>query len=399
MTTPAEAGMELLAYCRACHWLGHDPYDALNSRLLKFFPFLDVRMARIILTQLNKRSPWNLRPLLQVPRTSNAKGTALALSATVRLSKQGLVNESEAVQMAGRLLELRSPGQRNWCWGYSFPWQTRTVLVPRNAPNLVCTCFAANALLDLFEQTGDPRWFEPAISAADYLLKELFWTEGDSVASFSYPLPLSRTKVHNANFLGAALLSRIHAKSGEERFLEPALRAVRYSVGCQHEDGSWDYGETAKQRWIDHFHTGFNLCALRQVGSFAETVEFDVALRRGLAFYLDHFFTSDHAPKYFHDRTYPLDIHSAAQAIITLIELQGFDRRCAPLADVVLRWTIQNMRDESGCFYYQKHRHWTNRISYLRWSQTWMLLALAFMLEQDDKIKSVPEEKVFLHSC
>src|ERR1700751_4008806 len=77
-------GRELLAYCRNHDWAGHDPYDALNSRLLGTIPFLDWKIPRIAVTQLLKRSPINLRGLLQIPRTQNPKAIALFISALLR---------------------------------------------------------------------------------------------------------------------------------------------------------------------------------------------------------------------------------------------------------------------------------------------------------------------------
>jgi hypothetical protein len=35
------------------------------------------------------------------------------------------------------------------------------------------------------------------------------------------------------------------------------------------------------------------------------------------------------------------------------------------------------MQDSRGHFYFQKRRLFTNRIAYMRWSQAWMLKALA----------------------
>jgi hypothetical protein len=32
--------------------------------------------------------------------------------------------------MIERLRVLRSPATDYWCWGYGFPWQTRTIVVP-----------------------------------------------------------------------------------------------------------------------------------------------------------------------------------------------------------------------------------------------------------------------------
>src|SRR5262249_13167949 len=153
-----------------------------------------------------------------------------------------------------RLGELRSPGVRRWCWGYSFPWQTRTDVVPRWAPNLVCTSFVANALLDVFERHGDRRCLDMAAGAASYIVEDLYWTDGGA-AGFCYPLPSHRTPIHNANFLGAALLCRLSALTANPRLLEPGLRVARESAAAQRADGSWPYGERPHQRWIDNFHT------------------------------------------------------------------------------------------------------------------------------------------------
>lgn len=375
--------LSLLAYCRANEWQGHDPYDALNSRVLRLLPFIDSRIPRLALTQLLKRSPINFRSLLLVPKTSNPKGLALSLAALLRLSKIGLLDEEDLIErMVEQLMALRSPNTPYWCWGYSFPWQGRTVLVPKGAPNLVCTTFVANALLDLYEINQESRCLSMATSAAEYILRDLYWTEGNSTAGFSYPLPGLQARVHNANFLGAALFHRIYRQSGDRKFLEPALKVAKYSASKQHEDGSWDYGELANQRWVDNFHTGYNLCALRSLGQCADTSEFEPHINRGFKFYLKHFFREDGAPKYFHDRVYPIDIHSVAQSIITLVSLKDLDESSVELADSVYQWAMNHMWDERGYFYYQIHPYWKNKLSYMRWSQAWMLLALSILLER-----------------
>jgi hypothetical protein len=376
-----EAVRLLLRYCRGNEWAGFDPYDALNSRLFDSTPFSKNRMCRLALTQILKRLPINLRPLLLIPKTQNPKAIALFLMALLKLSKLGRLGEEHDVNSLIDTLELlRSQDTPYCCWGYSFPWQTRTIVVPRGTPNLVCTSFVANALLDAFENNGQARCLEMSISAAEYLLNELFWTAEDATAGFSYPLPQLQSSVHNANFLGAALLCRAYRQSGEKKFLEPALRAARYSVSRQHEDGSWGYGEHATQRWVDNFHTGYNLCALRDICLYAETSEFEPNIRRGFEFYRRHFFREDGAPKYFHNRTYPIDTHSVAQSIITLLTLKEFDGNNFNLAYHVFKWAMTNMWDKTGYFYYQKLPFYTSRVSYMRWSQAWMLLALSMLL-------------------
>jgi len=371
----------LLNYCKRNDWAGFDPYDALNSRLFARTPFAMSRICRIAFTQIMKRLPINVRPLLSMSLEQNPKALALFLKAFLTLEKSGLLGGEDLVGlMIDRLEALRSPGSTYWCWGYSFPWQTRKRLVPLGTPNLVCTVFVANALLDAYEAKGDERCLRMAKSAAEYILDELYWTEGDSVAGFSYPLPSLRSRVHNANFLGAALLCRVSRHTGERKFLEPALKAARHSAAQQHQDGSWDYGEWPTQRWVDNFHTGYNLSALRSVGRYAGTLEFQPHIRRGFDFYRKHFFREDGAPRYFHDRTYPIDIHSVAQSIITLLEFKDLDGGNVKLALSVFDWAMEQMRDEQGYFYYQVLPLYKNKIPYMRWSQAWMLLALSMLL-------------------
>ena len=78
---------------------------------------------------------------------------------------------------------------------------------------------------------------------------------------------------------------------------------------------------------------------------------------------------------------YPLDVHSAAQSVITLTELRDLGPDDFALAARVLTWTVRNLWDERGYFYYQKRAIGTVRIPYMRWSQAWMLRALSAFLE------------------
>jgi len=376
----------LFDYCKKNDWAGFDPYDALNSRLFAITPFSRSKICRILFTQIMKRLPVNIRPLLSVPKGQNPKAIALFLAGGIKLSRLGLLDqvENHIGVMTERLVSLRSEKTPYWSWGYNFPWQTRTILVPRGTPNLVCTTFAANALLDAYEASRESRYLNMAASAAEYILNELYWTDGGSVSCFAYPLPSSRTKVHNANFLGSALLCRVYRLCGDEKFIEPALKVARYSASMQQDDGSWYYGELPTQRWIDNFHTGYNLCALKSLSQSSGTSEFAPNINSGFNFYKEHFFTEDGAPKYFHDRIYPIDIHSVAQSIITPLTLNDRDMDNIELAYSVFRWALQNMWDESGYFHYQIHRYFKIKISYLRWSQSWMLLALSTLLEHCD---------------
>lgn len=380
--SPEEAYVKLERYCRERQWAGYDPYDALNSSVFNRTPLARSGLARFAFTQLLKRSPVNLRPILGIEPAQNPKALGLFLSAYVGRARAGdATARALAATVAARLLELRSPGTAYWCWGYSFPWQMRSRLVPRFAPNLVCTTFVANALLDAQKLGLGDEFLQAAASAGEYIAKELYWREGEH-EGFAYPLPDIHLPVHNANLLGAALLCRLSRFTGDRGSVDIALRVARYSARAQNADGSWPYGVASAQQWIDNFHTGFNLCALKALNKSLDTDEFRPALLRGLAFYRDHFFEPDGVPKYFHNRTYPIDIHAVAQSIITLTALGGHDVRLADLARGVLAWALAHMWDDRGYFYYRVLRSLTIRTPYMRWSQAWMLLALVSTLSE-----------------
>ncbi len=378
----------LLDYCRANDWAGYDPYDALNSRIFQVLPFLDCRIPRLVLTQVLKNSPINLRPALLIPKTENPKAIALFLTAFVKLSRLGWhgVEADLITAMISKLVASRSRDIPYWCWGYSFPWQTRTKLVAKGAPNLVCTSFVGNALLDAYGCSQDSQYLRMAMSASEYLLDDLYWTGGDVTGSFAYPLPSSRTPIHNANFLGAALLCRVYRHARERtEFLDAALSVARYSAAKQLRDGAWNYGESEKQRWIDNFHTGYNLCALRSIANYAETSEFDSHIREGFRFYRNHFFAQNSAPKYFHNRTYPIDVHCVAQSIVTLLTFKDMDRDGARLAYAVYEWAVKNLWTRDGFFGYRTFPVYKISIPYMRWSQAWMVLALSTLIEHSAK--------------
>jgi len=59
------------------------------------------------------------------------------------------------------------------------------------------------------------------------------------------------------------------------------------------------------------------------------------------------------------------------------------------LAERIALWSIRNLRDRRGFFYYQRRRFLTIHTPFMRWSEGWMLYALARLLEEEGKRPSV----------
>ena len=373
--------ISLLDYCHKNDWAGFDPFDGLNSRVFIALPFLHNRLCRLILIQSMKRSPINLRRILLVPKNQNPKGIALFCSSLFKLSSlQLLEHDDHILHLLRRLIDLRSQKQPYYCWGYNFDWQNRAFFLPKFEPNIICTTFAGNALLDAYDKYADAKYLDMAISAGQFLLQALNITTNKDGLCFSYT-PFDHGQVHNANLLGAAYLARLYSITDKKELLDIALKAVRFSVSRQNEDGSWPYGESKRQQWVDNFHTGYNLVALKKFSEYTGDENFIDNIQRGFQFYRKNFFTADGLPKYYHNQLYPIDIHSIAYSIITLAELSTFDQTAMDFARLICKWGLQNMQSEEGYFYYQQKRYLKNKISYMRWSQAWMLYALTHLAQ------------------
>lgn len=197
-----------------------------------------------------------------------------------------------------------------------------------------------------------------------------------------------QNSVHNSNLLGAALLARTWKHRPRPEYLAAARRAALYSCSRQRADGSWWYGEEPKYHWIDNFHTAYNLDSLRRYIDASGDSEFTPALETGYSYFKRTFFDPNGRPRYYHDRAYPIDIQCAAQAIDTFAYFSDRDPEALDLAGRVAGWTVANLQDGSGYFYYRKYPMLTARTPYFHWGQATTFKALAHLALQRARLPS-----------
>jgi hypothetical protein len=379
---------DLWNYCRSRDFAGYDPYDGLNSRLFQSTPLRNSRYARLVWTQFCKRSPINFRQLAGVPRERNAKGVALfALAALANYRHSGTKEaEIEVRELLDDLMGMSLKGFKGACWGYNFDWQSRSFFAPKGTPTIVPTAFAARALCEAAEVIDAAAYLPYARTICDFILNDLNRTaDASDEVCFSYA-PLDQTRVFNASLMAAEVLGTVGGMLKEASLGDLALRAARYVMRRQHADGSWAYGDDSHQSWSDNFHTAFILTSLsRLIERCGARDELEPALARGYEFWRERFFLNNGWPKYYPNQLYPADVHSAAAAIVTLVELRDRFPGTLDLAEQIANWTIENLRSSQGYFSYQRKRFYTNRIEYMRWSQAWMMYALARLIEGKSK--------------
>ena len=275
---------------------------------------------------------------------------------------------------------MQSKGYSGACWGYNFDWQARRLfLFPKNTPTVVATSFAVTALFKAYDITGNEKYKENGISAGEFILKDLQQTTKSKGFLFSYSPLEGNNTVYNASLLGSKTLALCYYYSGIEKYKNAAKSSIEACVDAQRHDGSWLYGELPVQNWIDSFHTGYNLEALATYQKYTGDTDYKKSIEHGFQYYIENFFTDKGIPKYYHDKMYPIDIHCPGQLPVTLSILGEMDNH-KELVSKVLKWTILNMQDDKGYFYYQIKRGFSSKIPYMRWSNAFMFYGLSYYI-------------------
>ena len=381
----------LREYCEREGFKGWDPYDGLNSKVFQALPFLKKSaLCRLVVIQGFKRCPINLRRIALVPKEYNAKGIGLFLSGYCNLYNAVKANpklanslgsaeslKTQINELAELLISLQSNGYSGACWGYNFDWQARRLfLFPKFTPTVVATNFCATALMESFEITGEKKYLEIALSAANFVIKDLHRSDYKDGFLFSYSPLQGNDTVFNASLLGSRLLSFCYKYTGNEEYSNLAEQSIKACCAGQKENGAWVYGMLPVQSWVDSFHTGYNLDALIAYQEQTADDKYNKYIEKGFEYYIQNFFEADGTPKYYDNRTYPIDIHCPGQLLVTLARLHKTEEY-KNIAEKVINWTIRNMQDKKGYFYYQLKPGVSSKISYMRWSNAFMFNALS----------------------
>src|SRR3954465_856090 len=370
---------QLERWVQNADWKGYDTFDGLSSPVARLFtwnhPFL-----KQVWQQGVRRFPLNLRPLLGIKPGMSTKGMGFFAQGYLRLHQAH--GQPEFLKKARFCLEWliknRSPGFRGFCWGNHFDYQSRGGNIPKGTPTIVWTGLIGHAFLDAYDQLGDKIYFDVAKSACDFILDELGWMEQEVGVCLRY-YPAATIPIHNSSMIGASLLARVQAEEPNSRYREMAGKAVAWTTHHQTKQGGWYYGVGEKWAWIDSFHSGYVLEALELFCRHTRSDEHRGVLQKGYNYFVETFFEADGTPRYYDYKTLPIDIQCASQAIQTLVHLRALHPESIPVAIKVAEWTIKNMQDGSGYFYYRKYPLVTNKTPTLHWGQATMFAALSLL--------------------
>ena len=382
--------MDLEKYVSRRKYKGYDPYDVLTSK----FPFRKLgKWPPILAIQVFKRNPINLRKVFRVPKAWNPKGLGLFLHG-YSLLPASPENKEKCEWLFEKIMELKTPDTPGLAWGYNFPWASPEKYLKAWSPTSVVSGFIVQGLDAYYRKYGDKRALEAMEQVCVFLTEALYHTQKDNEYMISYST-VQADFCYNASLLAAETYALTYAHTKQHAYYDIARQALDTVVSRQKSDGSWNYSEnieTGRKRVQIDFHQGFvidSIVAITEALDYLpESVE--KALQEGFEFYRDNQFWRDGRALWRLPGQYPADIHHQAQGILTSIRYHRYSRsrRGVLLGKTVLKYTLDNFQDRRGYFYYRKHKYFTDRITYMRWGNAWMFLAMAAMLDAAELQKS-----------
>lgn len=375
----------LVDYISHQNYHGYDPYDGLYSEKLKE---VDNYWFQFLIMQLHKFSPINLRTPFGIKKGIDIKGLGLFAIAYQQLLYSNLIDRNYLKHNINFIVNyLKNHSLRKefgyYCWsGHYFNALIGKEIQSSIKPDIVSTTVCGEALLMYHEQYPDEGTINIIREILEFIYEYLF-IDGDYPYFRYYPMDINNDDnrvILNATALAVKFITRSKKFINVEQFPLDALMGHLFQM--QKSNGAWCYfydNRTFFERNQIDFHQGFILDSIANYITEIDqnNVKGINALRNGAAFYKEQQFLPDGRSKWRWPNIWPIDIHNQAQGIITFTRLSEIFPEKLEFALKIAKWTIENMQDKEGYFYYQKWPYFTNKISYLRWGQAWMVLALS----------------------
>jgi len=273
--------------------------------------------------------------------------------------------------------------------------------LPKGTPCVTVTAYSTEAFLEGYRLTGKGEYLEIALKTSDFVSNDLNRKVTDSETALSYT-PLDQNYVLNANSYAAKILVDTIEYRDDLGRRDLIDKICNYILAQQNSDGSWYYFDKddvpKKRNFIDSFHTCFVLENLYAIWEWKKDERLKKAVDKGYKFFLEHFLNDDFSISYYYKYPYPtgvkVDIRCCAEAIHCLVALSEMYPESLNIAKKIAEWTINNMQDKNGYFYFRIYKTHKHKMPYIRWGQAPMLNALtALLMKENHTTKNTKDTK------
>lgn len=363
----------------------YDPYDVKGAPI--FVSLEKIKPLRIFLSSFTYLFPEGSRKILKIKKVISPQAVAQCCDAWFN------IGEIEKTKKWLKWLEENTCppnpdkiGSRRGCtkhkgfgWGENFDWLAgRKILIPLGTPDIFCTSIVGNTFLRAYKTLKEKEYLDYANQSARFIIHSLnIDRPEDSTLCFSYT-PIDNFHIINVNAIAGAFLLKLGKETDNIELIEMAEQVLNYVIRNQKPDGSFEYWGTPEPSYqqIDNYHTGFILRSLCNVLKISKREKIKESLIKGYKYYVKNLFLGE-IPKSTPKKLWPINIQSCAESIFCLSTLSDFFPETLELAEKVASWTIKNMQDKEGYFYYRKYPCFTIKIPFMRWSDAPMFQAFS----------------------
>jgi hypothetical protein len=293
---------------------------------------------------------------------------------------------AKAVHFLEVLKETRCVGQRHYCWGYPFDWETMRGTIEEGTPLITTVPYVYEAFKQIWEIDKSDEWLEIMHSVAQHAFSDYkdFQTSSSASTCSYTPDPKQSVGVVNANAYRAFLLMSAAHDFGDESFRKAAERNLNFVLESQNADGSWYYAKDGKRNFIDHFHTCFVLKALTKIEALTGDSGCTEAIERGVEYYVANLFDENGLPKPFSSRprltVYRRELYDYAECINLAVLLNGRFRRLDELLPIVLNDVLTVWQRPDGSFRSRRLLLGWDDTPMHRWAQSQLFRGLCLLM-------------------
>jgi hypothetical protein len=378
---------KVINYVFRNNFYSYDPYDGLNThvKILK-----NSRINRLGSIYFNKFSPINFRKYFKIQKSRHLMSQGVVANA---LFTNNNIQDRESEFINNLYSELKTKSLKELygyhCWAaHNYNIQMPGMLIGHNNPGIVGNEIFGSFLINYYKATGKNDVLNYISDLAALFIDKYFF-ERDGFSFFKYRINDPDNKITlNASLKATSFLIKASEILDNDSFHDPVHKAIKTVVSLQKDDGRWNYtyfiDKQNEKKQVD-FHQGFILDdILLFMNKYGHDTPYLNSYQKGIDFYYQKQFLPNGQSLYRYPKKWPVDIHSQSQGIITFTRAakSGFGDHYFDFAGIIAEWTIKNMQDKDGHFYFLKYPWVTNKIPYIRWSDANMAYALSVFLSK-----------------
>ena len=373
---PEEIFLDCYNVIKGNAFKGYDPYDLLNSRF-SFWEKLSP-LGVFYLTQINKRSVINFRKFLGVELSLIPKGKSLILQSLIK--QRALISTSitDIEFLVDSILKDKFENYSGACWGLPFEYVNRNGRRGKSVGDVVATAFVHQGLSAYWNLEISERIKPDILSCTNFVLKDLGLEETSQGMRLNYETQTSSTVLNSIGFASDILVRNYRIDRNLET-LKIAEKLLDFIVHFQDDNGLFPYAVSKNiKNYQTDFHQLYVISSLLNFQISTYNYKYVNQIQKGLEFYLKYQITDDGQTHWRYPVKYPVDIHNQATALYYLSTFAPYLQFNTTLIDNIFTYTTKHFYDPvKNYFYYQKYPLIKNKINYIRWGQSWMLMALS----------------------